>query len=162
MNRDLRTLAKLATIIAVTFSCVILTYFITSSITGHQLATASGNMAFSRWQEKFQSLTINAGILSFLCSLAWFVLTRWIFKINSSRGIGKRTVWAALAALDLIGCVAIPQFYSSTLGIKINFIVIAVFIIFFAGIGYWLLTIFTTPKIFKYTPLGARFFLARK
>ncbi len=162
MNRTVLTIVQIAIIVALTVACGIIAYFVVSSVTGHQLATASGNMAFSRWQEKFQSLVINTGILSALCALAWFVLTRWIFKINTPRGIGKRTIWAGLAALDLIGCIVIPQFYSSTLGIKTNFLVTVIFIIAFAGVGYWLLTIYTTPNIFKYTPVGAQLLRAGK
>lgn len=159
MNRNTRTAAKIAGIIVVTVICSLLAYYVSSAVTGHQLANATNNMNYSRWQEKFFSLTIAVGGLTGVCSFIWFALARWAFKINTAMGTGRRTIWGILAAVSLVGSIVIPRFYSVSLGIKINEIVIALFVLFFTIIGYWLLSIFTTPKSFKYTPVGAQLFI---
>lgn len=159
MNRNTRTISKLAGIIAATVICGLLAYYVSSLTVGHQLATLSNNMNFSRWQSKFLSLTLAAGGLTGACSLIWFVLTRKIFKITSPFDAGRRTIWAALAAVSLVGSILILRFYSVSLGIQINIVIYALFIIFFTVLGYWVVSIFTTPKSFKYTPLGAQLFI---
>ena len=159
MNRSTRTAAKIAGIIVATVICSALAYFVSSAVTGHSLANATNNMEYSRWQDKFLSLTMAVGGLTGVCSLLWFILARWAFKINTAMGTGRRTVWAILAAVSFVGSIIVPRFYSVSLGIKINVIVIALFVLFFTVLGYWLLSIFTTPKSFKYTPVGAQLFI---
>ena len=158
MNRNTRTISKLAGIIFATAICSLLAYYLSSIIAGHSLATLSNNMSYTRWQEKFFSLTIAAGGLTGVCSLLWFILARWLFKINNPLGVGRRTIWALLAAVSLAGSIAIPKFYSAMLGIQINIVIIVLFVIFFTVISYWLMSIFITPKPFKYTPVGAQLF----
>lgn len=158
MNRNTRTISKIALIIFSTVICSLLAYYVSSFIAGHSLATLSNQMSYSRWQEKFISLTVAAGGLTGLCSLGWFILSRWLFKINSPFGIGRRTIWALLAIISLGGSILIPKFYSVILGIEINIVVMVLFVIFFTIIDYWLVSIFITPKPFKYTPLGAQLF----
>lgn len=162
MNRNVRTIVKIGIIVAGTVICGALAYFISSAAFGHSLATASQNMAYTKWQEKFSTLVIFTGAVTGLCSLAWFILSRWFFKITSSTGGGQRIIWAILAVISLAGSIAVPQIYAASAGIKVNALVLAVFVIFFTGIGYWLLSIFTTPAAFKYTPVGARAIRARK
>lgn len=159
MNRNTRTAAKIAGIIVATVICSVLAYYISSAVTGHQLANASNNMDYTRWLDKFLSVARMTGVLTGICSLIWFILARCTFKINTATGTGRRTIWAILAAVSLIVSIAVPQFYSAYLGIKINGIIIALFILFFTVIDYWLLSIFTTPKSFKYTPVGAQLFI---
>lgn len=159
MNRNTRTAAKIAGIIVATVLCSVLAYYVSSAVTGPQLANATNNMNYSRWQEKFFSLTAAVGGLTGFCSLFWFILARWAFKISMAMDTGKRTIWAILAAVSLVGSIAIPRFYSVSLGIKVNGVIIALFILFFTVMGYWLLSIFTTPKSFKYTPVGAQLFI---
>lgn len=156
MNRNTRTISKLAGIIFATLICSLLAYYVSSFAVGHNLATLSNNMSYSRWQEKFFTLTVAAGSLTGVCSLFWFILARFVFKISSALGTGRRTIWAVLAAVSLIGNIIIPRFYSVSLGIMINAVVIALFVLFLTVLGYWIVSIFTTPKPFKYTPLGAQ------
>ena len=158
MNRKTLTIAKLAIIVFATLICGLLVYYISSFAVGSQLATQSNNMMLSRWQDRFLRLTMAAGGLSGVCSLICFILTRWVFKINTPFDTGKRTIWALLAAVSLFGSILIPRFYSVALGIKVNVVVIAVFVFFFTVLGYWLVSIFTTSRAFKYTPVGARLF----
>lgn len=162
MDRNARTAAKIAAIIVATVIVTLLAYYICSALAGHQLATASNQMNYSQWQDKFFSLVIVTGAVTGICSLVWFILARWIFKINMAVGIGKRTIWAILAAVSLIACIIIPRTYSVTLGIKINGLIIALLVVFFTVVGYWILSIFTTPKAFKYTPVGALLFARKK
>ena len=162
MKRGTRTAIKLITIIVVTMICTTLAYYSSSYAAGHGLATASGGMNYSRWQEKFFILTAVTGALSGICTSIWFILTRMVFEINSPQGVGRRLIWSIIALISIIICIAVPHLYSASLGIKVNGIVIGLFIIFFTVLNYWLLSIFTTPLSFKYTPVGAQIFLSRK
>ena len=159
MNRNTRTIAKLAGIIFAAFICALAAYYVSSLTVGHQLATLSNNMTYSRWQGKFFSLVAAAGGLTVACSLLWFILSRWAFTVTAASGVGRRTIWALLAAVSFAGNILIPRYYSVFLGIRINAVVIALFVVLFTVVGYWLVSIFTTPKPYKYTPLGAQIFI---
>ena len=158
MNRTARTIIKLILIVATTIFCTAAAYYLCSNITGHSLATASENMNYSRWLEKFFVLTRATGLLNGICALIWFLSARFLFKIDEASGAGKRIFWAAFLCLSITISVGIPHFYAPILGIKLNGIIFGLFLAIFSGIGYWLLTIFTTPLAFKYTPLGAQLF----
>ena len=159
MNRTVRTVVKIFLIAAVTVGAVAATYYLGSNVTGHALATASDNMTYSRWLEKYFSLARTTGLLNGLCALVWFLSTRFFFKVDEASDAGKRIVWLGLLALSLAISLSVPHFYAPILGIKLNGIIFAMFAAIFTGLGYWLLTIFTTPLAFKYTPLAAQFFL---
>lgn len=160
MNRTTRTVVKIFLIAAVTIICVALNYYLGSLITGHALATESGNMIYSRWQEKFFVLTRATGLINGLCALSWFLAARFFLEVDEVPGAGKRIFWAALLMLSFAISLGIPHFYAPLLGIKINGIIFGLFAVIFGGVGYWLLTIFTTPLAFKYTPIGAEFLRA--
>lgn len=161
MNRNTRTIAKIAGIVIATLICSLLAYYISSAVTGPQLATLSNKMSYNSWQDKFFKVTIVTGGLTGICSLIWFILARFAFKINSAFSTGRRTIWALLAAVSFFGSILIPRFYSASQGIQINIVIIALFVLFFTVVGYWLVGIFVTPKPFKYTPLGAQLFSRR-
>ena len=156
MNRMTRTVVKIFLIAAVTAACVAPAYYLGSNITGHVLATASDNMNYSRWLEKYFELTRATGLLNGLCALGWFLAARFFFEVDESASGGKRIFWASLLATSLAISLGVPHFYAPILGIKLNGIIFALFAMIFTGAGYWLLTIFTTPLAFKYTPLGAQ------
>lgn len=158
MNRTARTIIKIFLIAAVTVGCIALAYYLGSNIAGHKLATASDNMNYSRWLEKYFTLTRAAGLANGLCALLWFIAARFILEVDEAAGAGKRIFWAALLMASLAVSLGIAHFYAPILGIKINGIIFGLFAVIFTGVGYWLLTIFTTPLAFKYTPLGAQFF----
>ena len=101
------------------------------------------------------------GIFTVICSLAWFLFARYGIKLNSPLSVGRRTVWAVIAALSSAGSVALPMILSARYGIKINIVVYVSSVLIFTGIGYWLLSIIATPKSFKYTPVGAMTLLNR-
>lgn len=155
MNRTMRTIIKIFLIAAVTVACIAAAYYLGSLITGHKLATASDNMNYSRWLEKYFTLTQAAGLLNGLCALGWFIAARFIFKVDEAGSAGKRFIWAAVMAASLAISLGVAHLYAPMLGIKLNGIIFALFAAIFTGAGYWLLTIFTTPLAFKYTPLGA-------
>ena len=161
MNRTARTIIKLILIVATTIFCTAAAYYLCSNITGHSLATASENMNYSRWLEKFFALTRATGLINGICALIWFISARFLFKIDEASGAGKRIFWTAFLLLSVTISVGIPHFYAPILGIKLNGIIFGLFLAIFSGIGYWLLTIFTTPLAFKYTPLGAQLILKR-
>jgi len=161
MNRTARTIIKLILIVATTIFCTAAAYYLCSNITGHSLATASENMNYSRWLEKFFALTRTTGLINGICALIWFISARFLFKIDEASGAGKRIFWTAFLLLSVTISVGIPHFYAPILGIKLNGIIFGLFLAIFSGIGYWLLTIFTTPLAFKYTPLGAQLILKR-
>lgn len=158
MNRTARTIIKIFLIAAVTVGCIALAYYLGSNIAGHKLATASDNMNYSRWLEKYFTLTRAAGLANGLCALLWFMAARFILEVDEAAGAGKRIFWAALLMASLAVSLGVAHFYAPILGIKINGIIFGLFAVIFTGVGYWLLTIFTTPLAFKYTPLGAQFF----
>lgn len=156
MNRKTRTVIKIFLIAAVTILCTAAAYYIGSNVTGHALATASDNMNYSRWQEKFFTLTRTTALINGLCALSWFLVARFLFRIDEAAGAGKRLFWAALLMASLAISLGVPHFYAPIIGIKLNGIIFGLFAAIFTGLGYWLLTIFTTPLAFKYTPLGAQ------
>lgn len=158
MNRMTRTIVKIFLIAATTILCTAAAYYLGSNITGHSLATASENMNYSRWLEKYFVLTRATGLINGLCALTWFISARFLFKVDEATGAGKRIIWAALLMASLAVSLGVPHFYAPILGIKLNGIIFGLFAAIFGGLGYWLLTIFTTPLAFKYTPLGAQFF----
>lgn len=155
MNRTTRTVIKIFIIAATAVGGVAAAYYLGSFIAGHALATASDNMIYSRWQEKFFDVARATGLLNGLCALGWFIATRFFFTVDEVPGAGKRIFWAALCAASIAITVAVPHFYAPMLGIKLNGTIFALFAAIFTGLGYWLLTIFTTPLAFKYTPPGA-------
>ena len=161
MNRTTRTVVKIFLIAAATVLCIAAAYYLGANVTGHKLATASDNMNYSRWLEKYFALTRAAGLLNGLCALGWFLTARFFFTVDEASGAGKRIFWAALMAASLAISLGVAHFYAPLLGIKLNGIIFALFAIIFTGLGYWLLTIFTTPLAFKYTPPGARLILKR-
>ena len=158
MNRTTRTVVKIILIVAATIICAAAAYYLGANVTGHALATASDNMNYSRWIEKYFTLTRATGLANGLCALSWFLAARFFLEVDEAAGAGKRIFWAALLMMSLAISLGVPHFYAPILGIKLNGIIFGLFAIIFSGIGYWLLTIFTTPLAFKYTPLGAQLF----
>lgn len=158
MNRFTRTIIKIFLILATTILCIAISYYLGLNLTGHSLATASDNMNYSRWLEKYFILTRATGLINGFCALGWFLSARFFFKIDEAQDAGKRIFWAAFFVLSMAISIGIPHFYAPMLGIKLNGIIFGLFAAIFSVIGYWLLTIFTTPLAFKYTPLGAQFF----
>jgi hypothetical protein len=158
MNRMTRTVIKIFLIAATTIICAVAAYYLGSNVTGHALATASDNMNYSRWLEKYFVLTRMTGLANGLCALSWFLAARFFLEVDAAEGAGKRIFWAALLMASLAISLGVPHFYAPILGIKLNGIIFGLFAAIFSGIGYWLLTIFTTPLAFKYTPLGAQLF----
>ncbi len=158
MNRKTRTAVKIFLIAAATILCTAAAYYLGSNLTGHSLATASDNMNYSRWLEKYFVLTRTTGLFNGFCALSWFLAARFFLEIDEATGAGKRIIWAALLALSAAISIGIPHFYAPILGIKLNGIIFGLFFAIFSVIGYWILTIFTTPLAFKYTPLGAQLF----
>lgn len=161
MNRTTRTIVKIFLIAAITVGSIAATYYLGSNVTGHALATASDNMNYSRWLEKFFTLTRATGLLNGLCALGWFIAARFFFTVDEAPGAGKRIFWAALLFTSAAISLGVPHIYAPMLGIKLNGIIFATFAAIFTGVGYWLLTIFTTPLAFKYTPLGSKFFVRK-
>ena len=158
MNRTTRTVVKIFLIAATTLICAAAAYYLGANVTGHALATASDNMNYSRWLEKYFVLTRATGLANGLCALSWFLAARFFLEVDEIPGAGKRIFWAALLMASLAISLGVPHFYAPLLGIKLNGIIFGLFAAIFSGVGYWLLTIFTTPLAFKYTPLGAQLF----
>ncbi|MBD3878842.1 MAG: hypothetical protein SR1Q5_04050 [Quinella sp. 1Q5] len=161
MNRTTRTIIKIFLIAAMTVACAAAAYYLGSNVTGHALATASDNMNYSRWQEKFFALSRATALINGLCALLWFLLARFFFTVDEATGMGKRIIWFALLMASLAISLGVPHFYAPLLGIKLNGIIFVLFAAIFTGLGYWLLTIFTTPLAFKYTPLASQLFRRR-
>ena len=162
MTRTTRTVIKIFFIAAVTAACIAPAYYLGSNLTGHALATAADNMNYSRWLEKYFVLTRATGLFNGVCALIWFLAARFFFAVDSNFGAGKRIIWFGLFFLSLAISLGVPHFYAPLLGIKLNGIIFSLFAAIFTGVGFWLLTIFTTPLAFKYTPLGAQLLRRRR
>ena len=160
-QRKTRNVIKFLCIIVAAFICMALTYLIVSNIFGGRLANASNGITLSVWKEKFLALVLMAGGLTAFCSALWFFFTTFVFKVESAYGAGKRTIWCALAFFAVVISIAVPLFYSKSLNIQVNAMVVSLFIFFSAVLNYWIVTVFTTPLSFKYTPLGATVLLSR-
>ena len=156
MNRNVRIFRKLAEIFIAIVILTFASYYICSLIDGHQLAAASKGMAYSKWRDAFFKVTAAAGVTTFICSLIWFVLSHFKFKVTSSKSGGRRSIWAAIAILTAILMSAVTWIYAGYIGIKVSALVLIIFIILFVGIGYWLMSIVTTSDAFKYTPIGSQ------
>ena len=124
MNRTTRTVIKIFLIAAATVACVAAAYYLGSNIAGHKLATASDNMDYSRWLEKYFSLTRAAGLANGLCALGWFLAARFFFTIDEAAGAGKRIFWAALLMASLATSLGVAHFYAPILGIKLNLLAV--------------------------------------
>ena len=161
MNRTTRTVVKIFLIVATTLICAAAAYYLGANVTGHALATASDNMNYSRWLEKYFALTRATGLANGLCALSCFLAARFFLEVDEATSAGKRLFWAALLMASLAISLGVPHFYAPLLGIKLNGIIFGLLAAIFSGVGYWLLTIFTTPLAFKYTPLGAQLFGGR-
>ena len=160
-NRKTATIIKFFAIIVATLICIAATYFLASNIFGGQLANASNGITLTAWKDKYLNVVLLTGALTGVCALVWFLLSSFVFKVQYATGGGQRTIWAVLALLAAIISVVVPMLYPARVGIQINAPVIAMFVIFFVVINYWLVTIFATPLSFKYTPVGAQLFLSR-
>ena len=137
MNRTTRTVVKIFLIVATTLICAAAAYYLGANVTGHALATASDNMNYSRWLEKYFALTRATGLANGVCALSWFLAARFFLEVDEATSAGKRLFWAALLMASLAISLGVPHFYAPLLGIKLNGIIFGLFAIIFTGAGYW-------------------------
>lgn len=132
-------------------------YFICTYSNGATLAKASG-LSLSVWTDKFIVLVKLSCALTAGCLFLWYVLTKMIFRVQSSADWGRRTVWFFLFLVVMVGVFVIINIYADTLRIKTDLFVNVVFFLCFVVGGYWLTSIAITPAKFKFAPLGAVLF----
>ena len=137
--------------------CTISAYFICTYFNGDTLAKASG-LSLSVWTDKFIVLVKLSCALTASCLFLWYVLTKMIFRVQSSADWGRRTVWFFLFLVVMAGIFVIINIYADTLRIKTDLFVNVVFFLCFVVGGYWLTSIAITPAKFKFAPLGAVLF----
>lgn len=154
VTRSTRTIAQIFGLIILTVVLSIIAYYVGSSL-GKSLIVGT-QITHSEWQAYYMKLVAIVGATGGVLSLVWYMLARFGMKIDSPFGVGKRGLWVILGLLTLVECVAIPYVYStmnSTL--KMGISIPAVFVILYVVIGYWGGSVFATPDVYKYTPLGA-------
>ena len=125
---------------------------------GVTLARASG-LSISIWTDKFIVLVGMSCALTTVCLLIWYILTKAVFKVESSADWNRRPIWSVLFVIVFFGILVITNIYANVfLEIKINAFINVVFFFCFVVGGYWLTSIVITPSRFKSSPLGASLF----
>ena len=162
MNRSTLTAVQIAAILAVTALMCVIIYYAGSGISGPSLANASGNMPYPTWRANYFKIVYTTGIISGLMLLLWHIISRFSLKISRAKYVGKRSLWSMFGALSLLTCIAAPKLLANLYKIQINAVITTLFIVCLFIIGYWVCSIFTTPRAYKYTPVGASLILAPK
>ncbi len=154
MSRTVKTVIGIIGIIVGTLILSVLAYYI-GSFLGKSLLTAGGT-SYTVWQDHFFKLVRNIGIISGIISLVWYLLARFVLKVEYAYNVGKRVIWCIIGFIELFICFVVPYvtaFFDNQL--KINIAIPLLFVFLYTILGYWLGSILSTPAPFKYTPLGA-------
>lgn len=158
MNRNTKTIMAVLAIIVAMLVLSVIAYYV-GTVLAHSFISTGGTK-LHEWQHKYYFTVVrNMGIASGLFSLAWLLFSRFLLKVNDAVGAGKRTVWMIFLLLDAVACFIVPYVYHSmysafTMSISISIL----FLFLYPCVGYWFVSIFTTPDAFKYTPIGASVF----
>ena len=106
MSRTLKTVLSIVGIIVGAMLLSVLAYYIGSALSKSFLGVSG--IKHSTWQNHYFSLVMYMGIISGLISLGWYLLARFVLKVEFAFNIGKRTLWCLIGAAELILCVAVP------------------------------------------------------
>ena len=151
MNRGMKTGVQIAGIVFIVLICAAIMHFALAPMLGKGYITGTQSN-IKEWLVGYKSILYGVAGFALLSSILWYVLARFVFKITAARGVGKRTVWAMLFVLNIVGVVLITMFIGKIprgIGLYLAHIVL------FSVIGYYVSTLFLTPAPYKYTPLGA-------
>ena len=157
----MKTVISLAGIIVGALLLSILAYYIGSAIAKSFLS--AGGVKYSTWQHHYFSLVVYMGSISGIMALVWYLMARFVIKIEGAFNIGRRTLWSLIGVAEVVLCFAVPYIVAVTDTIlKMSISIPVLFILLYALLGYWVGSIFFTPEPFKYTPVGAMMIRAPK
>ena len=157
MSPGARTVFEIFLFVICTALFSIVAYFTCTYFDGATLAQASG-LSIPNWTDGFLILVKMSCALTASCLFLWYILTKMIFRVQSSADWGRRTVWFFLFLVVTVGTFVVINIYAETLRIKTDLFVNVVFFLCFVVGGYWLTSIAITPSKFKFAPLGAVLF----
>lgn len=161
MDRKKKTILEIAGIAAGFLLLSVLAYFAGSGIAKTFLK--AGELSHTAWDKHYMGLVRMMGILSCLLTFGWYLSARFFMKISGPYLVGKRTIWCIIGIVNLLACIAVPLVYTHTdSSLKLGTLIYVLFVLLFGVIGYYVSSLLATPACYKYTPLGARNFRARK
>ena len=162
MKRSTLTIIQIFGIILLTAGLSALAYYSGSKFQGPALSALS-SVTYTQWQATYLRLIYYTGATAGILLLMWYLISRFSLKVNYSMNIGQRTIWFLFGFLTLIATIVIPKVYAMKVAkFEINNFIIVIFAVLFTIFGYWLGSIFFTPSVYKYTPLGAEIFRSSK
>lgn len=113
-------------------------------------------MKQAEWQSLYLREVCVTGLLVELCSLGWIIRTYTMPSVTEDGGdVFPRPLWIGLFVLAMIFSVGAP-FFCTVLSVLPHLHVFNILLSFvlFVVIHYFV-TVFCTPNIFKYAPIGA-------
>ncbi len=151
MSRGMKTGVQIAGIAAIILICALIMYFGLAETIGKGYLQGE-KMGLKEWVAGYKSILFAVTGFALFTSLLWYVLARFVFKITSAKGVGKRAVWGALLAVNVVGVVLITMFIGK---IPRGITLYLVHILLFSVISYYAASLFLAPAPYKYTPVGA-------
>jgi len=147
----MKTAVQVFGIIVIILLCAAIMNFGLAKVLGQGYIVGK-NISIKQWINGYHAILYAVTGVALLLPLLWYIMARFIFKITSSKDVGKRTVWSVLWIIDIV---AIILFTWGIGHIEKGISLYIVHVILFSFIGYYLTTLLFTPAPYKYTPLGA-------
>lgn len=165
MNRTTKTIVSILGIVVAMAVLSLITYYAGDVLSKSFIGTTG--IKHSEWTKLYHGLVVDMGIISGIVLLLWYLLARFVLRVDgvvgAITGAGKRAIWAVLFAAEVVICFVAPFVYSSMHhSFTVSIVLSLLFIVAYALVGYWLVGIFVTPDAYKYTPLGGMKFRAPK
>ena len=156
MSRKQKTALQIAGILMCYLILGVISYFIGSGLAKTFLG--AGGTSHAAWVKGYADLVTAMAVFSGVSTLGWYFLARFGLTITGPFGVGRRTIWAVLGAINLLGCLAVPALFFGRL--EKNFTIYLLFLVLFGLVGYYGCSLLAAPANYKYTPPGAKQFLA--
>lgn len=158
MSRDTRTwLAILCTVVVfIIFS--IICYYAGCYLEKSHLG---GTVKRDDWEIWFKGCMMATGAVTAIITSAWIAIARWGKRITSPYGVGARGVWYGLWGGTILAAAIVPNVYAMIKHYPF-FIGVTIVLVVAYALCYYACTLYGTPEKFKYTPLGAESFIAKK
>ncbi|MDD3114211.1 MAG: hypothetical protein PHQ44_00560 [Anaerovibrio sp.] len=161
MNRSVKTAIQIGGIIGVIFVCAAIMYFGLADSLGKTYITGTKTKIID-WTSHYKNMLIIVMLISMFTSLLWYVLSRFVFKITSCFGVGKRAIWLVICVVNVIGVLLATALCSNDTTLKVGFSLYIIHVILFSVVGYYLTSVLFTPAAYKYTPVGANLIKLKK
>ena len=152
MSRSARNVVNIVGTLALLFVVSLIVYYIGKNLAPGLLAGGSG-VKLNEWQGAYQTVvSITAGIMCGIYLIYYIVLSFFDEGFNA-----KRMFWGVLLFFAIVIAFAMPWIYARINKLFITGISISlIFATFYGLIFFWGGTIFTTPILYKYIPIGAK------